>query len=124
MVDLFGIDIAGLLADNMADGMPEATLTKRAPTGRTAGSLSAGNAPVSTAYSCRGIVSDYSEFEMAQGGELSTIRRGDRKVLLLAATLAAVPQQDDLVTILGGTYRIVSVKSDPAEATWTCQCRR
>ncbi len=58
------------------------------------------------------------------------VQAKDRKVLILAATLATTPQEGDMVTIRGMQFDVVSdnegqpaVSSDPALATWTLRCR-
>lgn len=76
--------------------------------------------PTITAYACRGFVDSYSSYEIANGIAQAT----DRKVLILATTLAITPNPaTDTVTANGQTLTIIGVKSDPAGATWELQCR-
>ena len=98
-----------------------ATLIKVTPGTRTPGAISAGTNPTETSYACRGFVADYTAIEMQN----TLIQRGDRKVVLLGASIASAqtPATDDKVTIDGATYRIITVNSDPAKATYTCQAR-
>lgn len=123
MPDLFGVPIADIIHANISPGVLPAMLTKRAPTGRTPGNLTAGTNPVSTTHACRGIVLEYREDEFGD-----SIQKGDRKVLLVANSIAgfAVPEPNDSITIEGATYRIAAdgVKRDPAAASYECQCRR
>lgn len=120
MPDLFGIDIAGLVYDNMADGLLDATLHVRTPGVRTPGDPTAGTNPTEVTEGCKGFVDDYTERQMEQ----EHIRLGDRKVLLLGKGLTP-PKPDDYITIESVKYAIVGpVKRDPAAATFVCQCRK
>lgn len=71
--------------------------------------------PITRSYPCRAIVETYSDFYRAQ--ELVT--ESDRKVLVLAASLAVEPVAGDRVQIGGKTYTVVEIATDPAGATWT-----
>lgn len=75
-----------------------------------------------TTYACRGMVSDYTEFQI--NGK--NIQVGDRKILIIANTLATgiVPVPDDHIVAQGETYLIIQVVRDPATATYLCQVRR
>ena len=75
-----------------------------------------GNPPniVQVEYPCKGIVEDYSDFYKLQ----SLVQANERKILVLANSLATVPQENDKITIRGKTYTVVSVGSDPALATY------
>jgi hypothetical protein len=53
----------------------------------------------------------------------TVIQVDDRKVVILADSLAIEPALTDAVTVRGSTYTIVSIASDPAHATWTLQAR-
>jgi hypothetical protein len=55
----------------------------------------------------------------------TTIKRGDRRVLLLGDTIAggAVPQPSDKITAEGKMYDVVNVTRDPDAAAYTCQVR-
>jgi hypothetical protein len=119
---LFGVDIAGIIATAVAPGLLPATLTQFAPgaqpTRRT-------EAPpqVATAHSCRGIWEDYDP-DMVRDSAL--ILAGDRKALLIGDTLPAgvVPKQGDTITIEGITLVVIRMESrDPAAATYLVQCR-
>lgn len=123
MSDLFGIDVAGIVADEMGDGLLPATLKKiktytpstRDPTGppRT----------TSEGHSCSGVRLELSQFDRT----LDVAKLSSAKVMLLAGTLPAgvEPETGDQITIDGATKTIVEdgVKCDPAKATWTCYVR-
>lgn len=68
---------------------------------------------------CKALVEDYSQWMTAPGG--GGIPAGERKILILAATLSAAPKPTDTITIQGRTWSIVEVKSDPANATYECR---
>ena len=68
----------------------------------------------------RGLVEDYSDFARASGDIPVT----DRKILLLGQALKNNPPiPGDSVDIEGRRYRVISVKRDPAGATYTIQGR-
>ena len=124
MPKLFGIDIAGIVHGAMSPGLLPATLIVVAPGTRSPSDSTGGTAPTTTNRSCRGVISDYSDFE--KGADPSLARR--RKILLIAKSIAggAVPKPNDKITIEGVTYRIVAdgVKRDPAAATYECSVER
>lgn len=121
MPDLFGLDIAGIVADAIGPGVLDATLTKEVAGNRTEGSLTGGMNAVPTNYGCRGFVDDYSASQI----DGTLIRENDHKVTLLGGTLPSgvIPQQGDEILIEGTTYEVIKVKRDPAAATYTCQAR-
>ena len=123
MAKLFGVDVSGQIHKHISPGIFDATLTKKVAGTRTAADLAGGTNPVSTDYAARGVVSDYTDFQMQN----SLIRKGDRQILLTGDSIASakVPVPGDRITIQGSTYVIVSrgVTSDPANAQYTCHCR-
>jgi hypothetical protein len=78
-------------------------------------------APVPTNYACKAIRDSYSIRDM-QGGSL--ILQGDVKILILAESLAVVPQKRDIITIQGSSFVVIDFGTDPATAVWTIQGRR
>ena len=123
-MDLFNIDLATLVSDSLGGGLLPATLVKVTAGTLTAGALTAGTTPQRQSFACRGVVLDYSDYEVRGG----LVKTGDRKVLLLAKTIdgGAVPAPNDLVTIEDVEYLIVEdgVRRDPAGATYECRARR
>jgi hypothetical protein len=74
-------------------------------------------APTTTTYACKAIVDDYSDYYRANG----LVGAKDRKILILATSVAVLPRQGNRVTVGGDTFTIISVKTDPATAVWECQ---
>lgn len=122
--DIFNADIAGEILDALGDEVFDATLTRTTPGARDPSNLAGGaSVGASTAsYACKGFVADYRASEI----DGTIIRRGDRKVILLGASLAETfdPQPGDAVAIEGGAWKVINVERDPAGATFTCQARR
>jgi len=121
--DLFGIDIAGIIADNIGPGVLAATLTKLTPTTRTAGQLTGGTNPSSTNYSCRGFID--KKDRRNRDGEM--IHGGIETILLIGKTISngtVSPEVGDRVTIESVLYVIEALDRDPAGATFTLDCRR
>lgn len=120
---LFGIDIAGIVNDSIqgAGGLRPAVLTKATYGARTAGSLSGGKAKTTKDYAASGLIEDYRDDQI--DGEV--IVRGDRKVMLLGASIegGVIPAVGDEVTIEGASYRVEHVTRDPAAATYSLQAR-
>lgn len=122
-MNLFGINIAKLISDNLGAGLLPATLTKATPGTRTTGAVTAGTNPTSTSFACRGII-DTQKVKGADG-----IKRGAVKILLLGQTIAGgtvAPEPGDRVTIEGRTYRIgqdAAIDRDPAGATFTFEAQ-
>ena len=119
---LFGVDIAKLVNQNMASGLLPAVLTKVTRGDRTSGSLTSGPEITTETYTARGFVEDYRDADI----DGTSIKKGDRKILLLGDSIAsgAVPEPGDSIYIEGRTYGIIGpVKRDPAAATYVCQGR-
>lgn len=71
-------------------------------------------------HTARGFLSSFSTLEFQAG----LVEAGDIKITLLAAGLAVEPSPAaDTILHDGRTFTIISVKSDPARATWTIQAR-
>lgn len=76
-----------------------------------------------TTYPCKAIHEEWGTRYLAGG----LVRASDRKVLVLAATLATEPKPGDRITLRGETLTVVpgdtsgqpAVSTDPAKATWT-----
>lgn len=76
--------------------------------------------PTTVNYPCKGMVDEYSDYAIAN----SLVDAQDRKILILATSLAITPTDGDTVTIRGATYRIVPpVTTDPALAVWELRGR-
>lgn len=96
-----------------------ATLVKVTPGTRTSGNQSGGTNPTEATFAAAGFVQDFSAYELAQG----LVEVGDRKICLYGASIASgvAPSTNDKVTIGGSTYRIRTVKTDPANAVYVVQ---
>src|SRR6185369_14719456 len=69
-------------------------------------------APTPTDYPCLAIVETYSDY-FSKGG---LVLDGDRKVLILANSLAVRPVVNSRITVSGTQFTTVSVGTDPATA--------
>lgn len=122
---LFGTNIKKIVSKSVGSGLPKVTLTSVINNTRVAGKLTQGLQPSETQYVGRGVVSKYSDQHVASTSVLAS----DRKILLIWGSFpegSPKPKPGDKITAEAVTYRIVSngVSRDPAEATFTCQCRK
>lgn len=70
-------------------------------------------------YDCQGFTEEY-DVSLIAGGFIQT---SDVKVVIIAPTLAVMPEPTDIVTVRGRDYAIISVTPDPAMATIALQAR-
>lgn len=71
-------------------------------------------------HTCKGFVLEYGILEKHD----PNVTQQDRKILILADTLAVDPQREWTVTDdQGNEFEIVDLQRDPAGATWTIQGR-
>ncbi len=121
--ELFGVDIAGLIADNIGPGLLPVTITRYAKGERTAGDLTGGRAKVPvTVTGIRGIWEDLPSTPPAG----ITFELNDRIALLIGDTIPAggLPLRNDAIEIEGLTLFMVQLlKRDPAAATYRYLCR-
>lgn len=124
MAEIFGTDIASLVADSFSGQLVPATLTR---------TVVAGYDPVTDkevietqTFSTEGVVESYSDELIANG----IVQTNDRQILLLATPLGTEPtpgdggNHPDKITIEGKTYTVVGIPDrDPAAATYTVQGR-
>ena len=78
--------------------------------------------PVSTSpteYPCEGFVDNYSDLFAG----LNNIPSTDSKVSIFAKSLptGVAPTKDDKVIMMGRSWQIRRVVTDPAQALWECQ---
>jgi hypothetical protein len=115
------VNLAKLVAQQFGKIMIPVTLEQRAVS-----STVTHNAPTRvlavppTVFAGKGFVEDFRAGQL--DGEV--VRVGDRRIMILAQTMAAAtPKPSDRVTIEGRTYIVQSVSRDPADATWSLHCR-
>jgi len=109
------------LPDLIADAVGE-LLFKEATLKGIGGRVSdgqGGTIPSISSHDCLALIVDYSDFSRLANG----IPAKDRKALILAATLAVIPKPDDVLVIDAKGWVLVSISSDPANATYEAQCR-
>ena len=118
-MDIFGIDIAGIINDALGDSMFDQVLIKSVKTEDPDDSTKI--VSVDTSYPCKGFV-DVFEDKWVNG---TTVKVTDRKIIILGASLQTgiEPEPGDTITAEGKNFTIVDdgVKRDPAAATYECQ---
>lgn len=122
---LFGVDISGLIRDNIGPGVLDATLRRITAGTRTSGHLTAGTNPATVDYACKGFIDRQANQDMKG----TIVAEGNVTVVLIGDTINAgdptsAPQNGDWVTIEGATYKIDVVDRDPAAATYTLRCKK
>lgn len=121
--ELFGVDIAGLIAEHVAPGLLDVTVTRYTRGARTAGNLTGGQAKTpATVTGIKGIWEDLPKTPPA-GVEFEL---NDRIALLIGDTIPAggLPLRNDAIEIEGMTlYMVQLLGRDPAAATYRYLCR-
>lgn len=121
--ELFGVDIAGLIAEHVAPGLLDATITRYTRGAREAGNLTGGQAKTpATVTGIKGIWEDLPKTPPA-GVEFEL---NDRIALLIGDTIPAggLPLRNDAIEIEGMTlYMVQLLGRDPAAATYRYLCR-
>lgn len=121
--ELFGIDIAGIVADQIGPGVLDVLLTEPVRGARDFSNLTGGRAPLPAAtFKARGFWEDFTGTPPPG----VTILPDDRKAVILGDTIeaGAVPERGWHVTIEGVKLVIVKkLNRDPAAAVYTFQCR-
>lgn len=121
-IEIFGTDIAGIVADAMDRQLLAATIVVRTATTRNPAKLSAGLGKTDVPHQCSGIWVDFTTYEQ----DTAQVEVGDRKAMLIGDTIPAGVDIDDIhsITMDGSTMFVVRLlASDPARATYTFQCR-
>lgn len=67
-------------------------------------------------YSGRGVFSDY-DYKLVDG---ESILATDKNLIALQAEVSDIPKVDDTIDNI---FKVISVKSDPVNATWNIQLR-
>lgn len=126
MPDLFGIDIAGIVASATAGQLISATLTKSTAGSYSSSDPSAGTSPSTADYSCDVVVGKLKQ-ELV---EEDNVRRwvGEITVILGTVSSSAVPANGDTITCTPqghSSSRVFTITGfvdiDPAGATATCE---
>lgn len=121
--ELFGVDIAGILADATAGQLLPVTVTRYAEAERDPGNLTGGRPKVPAPVT--GIEGFWEDFT-GQPPPGIEIEANDRKAVLIGDTIpvGGEPRRNDAVEIEGQTLYVVQLVSrDPAGALFVYQCR-
>lgn len=121
MPNLFGIDIAGIVAREIGPGLVACTIHRVTWGDRDASDPGAGLAVAEDDITCKGVLT-YFDIKDMDG---TLVEENDRLVIVITGTMSEevepVPQW--AVTIEGRRYNIVRVRRDPAAATYSLQVR-
>lgn len=117
MDDLLTGGIASIVGSALNDLFLSATLIRDVP--GTITDVADPPEPTQTTFTCKAIVENYSQRYRVEG----LIQENERKVIILATSLAVTPKPGDRITIRGITFLIGEVVTDPALATWECRGR-
>jgi hypothetical protein len=121
--ELFGVDIAGLVADAMAGQLFPVTVTRYTAGNRAPGNLTGGQPQ--TPATVTGIDGFWEDFTGDPPPGV-TVELNDRKAVLIGDTIPAggQPVRNDAITIEGQTlYAVKLINRDPASAVYVYQCR-
>ena len=119
---LFGVDISKLILNNLGPGVNDATLIKVTIGTRTPGQLAGGTQPTTDNYACKGFIDVLDRNRV----DVTLTEEADSLIALIGDSIdggSVVPTPGDRVTILGTTYNIIQVETDPAQAVYNCTSR-
>lgn len=121
MPDIFGVDLAGIMADELGPLVFDQTLIVVTDTRDPNNSTKRIKSEVR--HTCKGFI-DVFDDGMING---TTIKFSDRKIVILGGTLpvGVVPTSGDMIVAEGQTFTITEggVRRDPAGATYECHSR-
>lgn len=121
--ELFGIDIAGLIAEHVGTGLLDATVTRYTNGARDPDDLTGGtNRTPATVTGIKGMWEDLPSTPPPG----VTFQLNDRIALLIGDTIPAggLPLRNDAIEIEGLTlYMVQLMNRDPAAATYRYLCR-
>lgn len=125
--ELFGVDIAGLLADAIGDGVLPVTITRDVRAARVPGDLTGGRPSQPVSYECMGFWDDIDPRGVPPG---ITIEITDRKLVLIGDTVPpdGLPLRNDACTVHEEAapitlYCVQALSRDPAAAVYAYLCR-
>lgn len=121
--ELFGVDIAGLIADAMDGQLFDVTITRYTPGERDPNNLTGGLPQ--TPATVTGISGFWEDFT-GQPPPGVEVELNDRKAVLIGDTIPAggLPLRNDAIEIEGQTlYAVQLIGRDPASAVYVYQCR-
>lgn len=125
--ELFGVDIAGIIADALGDGLPDVTIERYTRGEREPGNLTGGRVKgTPETIQCKGFWDDFTGTP-PPGVE---VQLKDRKLVLIGDTIPAGghPRRNDACTVHEDAgdvmlYCVGPVSRDPAAAVYVYQCR-
>jgi hypothetical protein len=126
--DLFGVDIAGIIADAMADGLFPVTVTRYTAGARNPADLTGGRPR--TPATVEGISGFWDDFTSTPPPGV-VLELNDRKLVLIGDTIpvGGEPRYNDAVVVhepmgdVGPLYVVKRLSRDPANAAPTYLCR-
>lgn len=118
---LFGVNISGLIKDNIGPGVLAATL-RVVTEGSRGANIDDGRTTTETDYPCRGFIDTQAQSDI--NGTL--VDDGTKTIILIGDTINGgntAPTTGDRIIIESTEYNIEMIDRDPAAATYTCVCR-
>lgn len=121
MPKLFGLDIKGLVAQNLGPGLLPVTVHQVTWGDRVASAPDEGLDLTETDITCKGVLTFFDAHDFP--GTL--VEENDRLVIVLVGTMSTEvePLPGWAVTIEDVRYDIIRVRRDPAGATYSMQVR-
>lgn len=128
MTSIFESEVANIIGGALAPHFLDGVLSRDSVSAPTDPFDPSTGTPSTATYTCKALHEEYG----VGYKQASLVNSGDRKVMILATSLATEPQPGDRITIRGQTFTIVpantagqnAVTTDPAKAVWNCRCRQ
>ncbi len=120
MPDLFGMDIAGMIADEIdkAGGVVPSTLRKMSPGTRDPSNPTSGTNPTYADHDCQAFMDTLASLRPE-----TIVANASAVVNIIGASVegGAIPETGDQVLIESLTFTVLQASRDPAAAVYVCQ---
>ena len=125
---LFGVDIAGIIAEALGDGLFPVTITREVPGVADPDNLTGGRVPAApVSFDCIGVWEDFTGTPPPN----VTLELNDRKLVLIGDSIPVdgIPRAGDACVVhenigdVGPLYAVKLLSRDPAAAVYQFLCR-
>jgi hypothetical protein len=114
-------DLPGIIGDALGDIFLDAVLTRDVPQVESPPAQPWKRQETEPqTFACKAIPEQYAERYRVDG----TIKAGERRVMILANSLATTPVVGDRITVRNETFKVSEIATDPAQAVWVLRASK